>query len=171
MRKSGVAVLSFVALLCSASVKAQENACANPGAPRVVIVNLTPSKNFQGDLAARYEPVDRFAGTLGRAFAGACVVTDASILDDTKAYPSLNGSMLLLIQSDPSLKQERFVAVSIEFSVLRGMRVFDRMPVTTYAVLLEPDDTQSDLDRKARASIDRYDRLVQSLPKKSDPLK
>jgi len=161
----------FLVLAGCLSTDAQGNPCANPHDPRVGIFDLAPSKNFEGDVSVRYKPADRFVEALEGAFYGACVVRDISVFDDQKSYPTLNGSLVVFVDSAPSLKQQGFVAVSIEFSRVRGTSVADRIPLITCAVLIEPDDTEADLKRKARAAVDRYDRAVEALSKGSKAAK
>ncbi len=153
----------LVVLAGCLSTRAQSNPCANPHDPRVGIFNLAPSKNFEGDVSARYKSADRFVEALEGAFYGACLVKDLAVFGDQKNFPALNGSLMVFVDSAPSFKQQGFVAVSIEFSAVRGTSYTDRIPVISCAVLIEPDDTEVDLSRKARTAIDRYDRTVKGL--------
>src|SRR6266853_5685346 len=124
-------LFALVVLAGCLSAKAQGNPCTNPHDPRVGIFNLTPSKNFEGNVSARYKPADRFVEALEAAFHGACVVRDVSVFDDQKNYPALNGSLLVFVDSAPSFKQQGVVAVSIEFSSVRGTSYTDRIVVVT----------------------------------------
>jgi hypothetical protein len=152
-------------LLCALGTHAQTNPCADPHAPRVLI-NNSSSKNSSAEVAARLEPVGRFSAALERQYYASCVVKDVAIFDDPKNYPMLNGSMVLVVNAMPSLKRKGFVAVSIEFSVVRGPDAFDRMTVFTCPVLLEPDDTESDLNADAHSCLVGYNAMVDSMSKK-----
>lgn len=169
MKRTGLFL--FVMLVGCLSAKAQANPCTNPHDRRVGIFNLAPSKNFEGDVSARYKPADRFVEAIESAFYGACIVRDVSVFGDQKNYPALNGSLIIFVDSDPSFKQMGFVAVSIEFSAVQGASYTDRVPMITCAVLIEPGDTEADLNRKARVTIDRYNRLAEGLSKGSKSAK
>jgi hypothetical protein len=159
----------FALLISSVSARAQSSPvadpCVSPNALRVGIFNLAPSTNFDGDLAQRLKSSDRFTVALTKTFHAACIVTDASVFDDEKNYPTLNGSIFVMVNAVPSFRQFGFVAVSVDFAIVRGPSPFDRIPVVTQPVLLEPDDTDADLERKAAAVYERYTNVAAALAK------
>jgi hypothetical protein len=162
------ALLTFSILLsCGLATQAQTNPCADPHAPRVGFFNISSTTKTPPDITARLQQVGPLIDALERQFYASCVVKDVSIFDDPKNYPTLNGSLLLVISAMPSLKRRGFVAVSIEFSMVKGPDVMERMPVTTCPVLLEPDDTESELNVKAQGCLVRYNGMVDGMSKRN----
>jgi hypothetical protein len=160
MNRIGVA--AFLVVLVATYAIAQDNLCANPKTPRLGILVGTPRTDMTRAGRSSQDFEGRFADALAKVklFQPFCVVRDAKPFADPANYPTMKGSVLIKISSEPSTKNSAIAAIAVEIEIVEGPTVWDGMSLATVAVLIE---SPTDFDKGAEKVSFFYSDLIPKL--------
>ncbi len=152
MRRNILCGVVFLAVLNNSRLPAQEDACANPNSPRVgvFILSTAPLKSAAEsyEIEKRRNDVEkRLQEALINQLFGNCIVRDTTVFSDPTNFPTLKGSLEIMISALPSFQDPKVAAIAVQLSAVQGAFAEQSFPMGFLPLLIE-DESDYDLGAK-----------------------